>query len=315
MGHGGGPGLAVLERLFDLQDFGALQASNVGGELLQRAGDQSHGGHKLSMTVPLDDLAGDPVYIKSQPGTDDLLNLEWHGGVGSDCAGDLADGDSPPRFREPDLVPSHLLVPEGEFKSKCGGLRVNAMSSANHDGILVHQGLLTDGRCQLLETFLQNNCCFHQLQGQSGIDNIGRCQAEVDESGLLAKGFGNSFEEGGHIVMGDFQYLIHAIEIKPSLLDLRDISPGDDAKLCPGLAHRDLDLQPFIKLVFVRPDPFHLWTGVSFDHDSSLKLAHLPQRSPQRAATLPSILASITSHWFGHPWHPSAVHRISLSEI
>ncbi len=109
---------------------------------------------------------------------------------------------------------------------------------------------MNDGS-QPFEPFLQNASRFHQLQAQSGIDNIGRREAEVDESGLLTKGFGYSFEEGGHIVTGDFQYLIHAIEMQAGLPYLRNGFHWNDAKLRPGFADSDLNLKPLIEFILV----------------------------------------------------------------
>ena len=49
--HGGGACLALLEGLLNLRDLGALEASNLRGELLQgRCGD-GQGGDELGMPV------------------------------------------------------------------------------------------------------------------------------------------------------------------------------------------------------------------------------------------------------------------------
>ena len=50
--------LALRERLLGLLHFGALQMTNLDGELFQGAGDDRQGGKVIGMTVALDDLIG-----------------------------------------------------------------------------------------------------------------------------------------------------------------------------------------------------------------------------------------------------------------
>ena len=83
--------------------------------------------------------------------------------------------------------------------------------------------------------------------------------------------------EGDDIVVGRFLDLADARHGKRSLrLDLSNGIGGNRAHLGMNLTNRDLDIKPFLKLVFLRPDGAHLRQCVAFDHCGFL---HSPQRA------------------------------------
>jgi hypothetical protein len=52
----------------------------------------------------------------------------------------------------------------------------------------------------------------------------------------------------------------------------------DLAKLCHYLAGEHFDLQPNLKLAFVRPDLAHLWPGITVNHCIKIKGASLSEK-------------------------------------
>ncbi len=93
VGHGGGAGLALGERLLDLEDLGALEVADLGGELVEAGGDEGEGRDVEGVAVAVDDLRGDRLDEEAEAAADVVLDLGRDGGVGADGAGDLADGD------------------------------------------------------------------------------------------------------------------------------------------------------------------------------------------------------------------------------
>src|SRR5207244_1330611 len=53
---------------------------------------------------------------------------------------------------------------------------------------------------------------------------------------------------------------------------------GNLAKLRHRLAGEHLDLQPNLKLTFVRPDFAHLWPGIAIDHSGKIKAGGLGEK-------------------------------------
>ena len=59
VGHGAGALLFFGEELFGFADLGALEVADLGGDLVERAGEDGEGGDVGGVAVALDDLGGD----------------------------------------------------------------------------------------------------------------------------------------------------------------------------------------------------------------------------------------------------------------
>ena len=56
VGHRGRAGLPLRERFLDLEHFCALEVADLGGELIEAAGDESEGRDVVGVTIAVDDL-------------------------------------------------------------------------------------------------------------------------------------------------------------------------------------------------------------------------------------------------------------------
>ena len=67
-------------------------------------------------------------------------------------------------------------------------------------------------------------------------------------------------------MVGFLEYLFHALQVALGQLDFRDGLAGHNAYLRPGITGGNLDFQPLVELVFVRPYPLHPGAGIAFNH-------------------------------------------------
>ena len=89
---------------------------------------------------------------------------------------------------------------------------------------------------------------------------------------LRVEPFSDGIDEGGQVVARALLELADALgRRRDSPLSGRPRSVnGDDAQLGPGIERRQLDLEPALELVLLRPDPGHGRSGVARDHEISL---------------------------------------------
>ena len=64
--HRRGAFLLLGEEFLSLADFGALQVTNLGGDLVERRGDDRQRGDVVRMAVALDDLGGDGARVRGR---------------------------------------------------------------------------------------------------------------------------------------------------------------------------------------------------------------------------------------------------------
>ena len=89
----------------------------------------------------------------------------------------------------------------------------------------------------------------------------------MDEAGLLAETVGDGAEEGVEVVVHLALVLGGASGVIAGASDLLHRLGGDDTALGPGLADGDLDAEPGVELVLVRPDAGHFGASVAGDHE------------------------------------------------
>ena len=190
VGHGGGAGLPLSEGLFGLQNLGALEVADLGGELLQAGRDEGKRRHEVSVAVAVDDLGGDGLHQEAEAAADVGLHVRGNGGVGAHGAADLADGDRLLSLGQAMALTAQLIPPRGEFEAEGGRFSVDAMGAADADGLLVLQGLLADGVHEGPQALLQQLRGLHELEGEAGVPDIVRGEADMDVARFGAEGVG-----------------------------------------------------------------------------------------------------------------------------
>ena len=92
--HGAASLLASGKGFLSLQNFGALQVTELHGPVLEARGDERQAVHELGMDVALDDLRGDGC----RPQVQTLAYMGFHRGrqvgMGTDGAAEFANGNN-----------------------------------------------------------------------------------------------------------------------------------------------------------------------------------------------------------------------------
>jgi hypothetical protein len=104
-----------------------------------------------------------------------------------------------------------------------GWLGMDAVASPDLRGVLVANSQLRYGRFQSAQVLFENVDRLERLDCQSGVDDVGRGQPEVDEAPRFADAFGQDTHERDHVVMDLTEQLVHAalIELHSADLDHR----------------------------------------------------------------------------------------------
>ena len=134
--HGGGALLLFGEELFGFADLGALEVADLGGDLVERGGEDGEGGDVGGVAVALEDLRGDGDGLEAELGADGFFVLGLEVAEGADGSGELADAEVFGGSVEAGEVALHLGVPEQELEAEGGGLGVDAVSAADGGGVL-----------------------------------------------------------------------------------------------------------------------------------------------------------------------------------
>ena len=218
------------------------------------------------MSVAVDDLGGDGLHHEAEAAADVGLHLRGNGGMGAHGAADLAHGDRLLGLGQAVALAAQLVPPGGELEAEGGGLSVDAMGAAYADGLLVLQGLLADGVHEGPHVLLQQFRGLDELEGEAGVPDIVRGEADMDVARFGAEGVGEGAQEDGHVVVHLRQVAGDVVEVVAGLSELGQSVLGDDAALGPGVADGELHLEPLVQLALLGPDAAHLGPGVALDH-------------------------------------------------
>ena len=141
------------------------------------------------------------------------------------------------------------------------------MTPPDHDGVAVLQRTPLQHPPELPGGLSQEGPRPLELEGEGSVEHVRRGHAEMDVLGRVAHILGHVGQEGDHVVLGRLLDLEHAGDVEGRLrLDLGQSVVGYLAKLVPGLADSDLDLQPGGHLGLLGPEGGHLGGGVAGDH-------------------------------------------------
>ncbi len=177
------------EELFGLADFGALEMADLGGDFVQRGGEDGEGGDVGGVAVALDDLGGDWIGAQSQPGANGLFVLGLEMAEGADGAGELAHAHVFGAGVEADEVALHLGIPVQQLEAEGGGFGVDAVGAADDGGVLELQGALPEDVGERENAGADDGGGFFDLQGLGGVDDVVGGEAVVQPTGFRVRCF------------------------------------------------------------------------------------------------------------------------------
>ena len=263
--------LAFAEMFLDFMNLGALKTADLRSHLLQRGADQGQGGKIMRMTVALQNLGGNIRRMDAKLLTDIILHKRRNIGKRSDRTADLACFDICGSRIKPFEVPLHLFIPERKLQSEGRDLRMDAMGSSHHDGILVLQGIGFQDFHEIENILAQNGVCFLKADAICRIDDISARHAIMHPLLFLTETLGNTARERDDIMFRLCFNLMNAVHIKLCILpDRFHIFRRNLSEFAPGFINQDLDLQPCLIHCLFAPDITHHFPRIPFNHSSAL---------------------------------------------
>ena len=270
VGHGRGALLAAPERLGDLPDLRPLQVTDLERDPLAGTGDDREAPEEGRMPIPGHDLGSDRLGPEPQAGTDRRLDFGRDVREGPDRARELPVGDLLAGRRQPPSIASELRVPARTLEPEGDRLRMDAMRAAHHDGVAVPQGLGADGAAQPVEIRHQQIRRVPQLQRKSGIDDVGRGDAEVEEAPVVTHRLRDRGHEGDHVVLHLVLDFLHTGDVDPRpLAEPARRRQGHVAALRQDIDQSELHVEPATEAGLFGPELAHLGAGVATDHYDS----------------------------------------------
>ena len=197
--------------------------------------------------------------------------MHFHPGIdigkGADSARNGAGGDLRAGGFQPGAVAGEFGIVAGQLDPEGRRLGVDTVAAADTDGVFVFQCALFERREQGIDIGDQDVGSLRHLDGEAGIQHIGRGHSLMHESRLLAHMLGQIGEEGDHVVPGFALDLVDPRDFPFSTLPHRLCGVlGDYAKLGLRIAGVGLDLEPDTEFVFGFPDIDHIGSGIARDH-------------------------------------------------
>ena len=174
------PFCARAEGLGRLQDLRALQVADLGGQALEpRAGQRDRLEH-LGVAVARDDLRRDVLGLQPQPRQHARLEVRARRRVRPDRAADRPGRGLREGALEPLEVAVRLEGEAGELDAERRRLGVDAVRAPDADRVDVRAACAASAADQLARALDDDLAGGAQLQGQRGVEHVGRGQAEVD---------------------------------------------------------------------------------------------------------------------------------------
>ena len=220
------------------------------------------------MPVARDHLRRDRLRLEPEPFARDALDLRIDRGVGADRSGELADPAAVERSAHAVARPVELERPPGELPAERRRLGMDPVRAADADRVTV---LLRepDDRSECgVDALDDQPAGVLNLQGERGVDDVGRGEAVVEPAALGADLFGDGVDECCKVVVGRLLDLGNTLRRRNARAraDRGDVARRHDPKLCPCVERGQLHVEPARQLALFRPDPAHLRTGVAGDH-------------------------------------------------
>ena len=158
----------------------------------------------------------------------------------------------------------------GELDAEGRRLGVDAVRTADGDGVLVLEGPPLQGRQKRVDVGKEKVGGAHELHVEAGVEDVGGGHALMDEAGIRPDDLGEMGEEGDDVVLRRPLDLVDAVDVEFGLAallpDRSRRRSRNDAELGERVAGVRLDLEPDAELRFGRPDGRHFRAGVTRDH-------------------------------------------------
>src|SRR5436305_5508282 len=262
--------LPLLELLLRLTHLRSLPVTNLQSELVERRRDDGERRQILRVDVALYDLRRDGRGLQSKTSADSLFNFRVEVRERADRAAYLPRGYRRARSFESRAVAPRLVVPERERHAERSRLGVHAVRASNlRRGAKLERAALQ--HLQQRPCFFQQHVARVAQQKRVGrVHNVRGREAVVYEARGVADTFGEGGSEGDHVVVGrplDFAY---ALDVEGGLPTyLLDRLARNRPHLGVDFAHGQLNVEPLLKLVLLRPESAHFGQRVAFNHSSN----------------------------------------------
>src|SRR6266576_2986797 len=220
------------------------------------------------MAIAGDHLRRTRVRLESQPFAGDALDFGIDLRVGPDRSRQLSHAIRLERVRDALACAVEFERPTGELPAECRGFCVDAVRTADADGVTVLLRSCDDrGEC-LVDACEDQATGILNLQRERRVDDVGRREPIVEPASLGPQLLCDGIHERSGVVVDDAFDLGDTLSCRRSRVraNLRDVFAGDCAHLRPAFERSDLDLQPPRELALLRPDPGHRRAGVAPNH-------------------------------------------------
>jgi hypothetical protein len=205
-------------------------------------------------------------------------------------------------MRQPFLRSIQLGDPARHLEAERDRLGHYAMGAAGHQGSAMADGELGRGLAHRREVAGDDARRFDQLHRRRSVVQVLAGHPHVDVAGLrLADRFVEHGEKGDHVMTHARLDLGDLLGVESSFANFRQGGGRDAAKGCPGLAREDLDAEPQLESVLVRPDRPDRRRRVSLDQEK----CRLPVVNGRRHDYTGGSLEQIW--WAGSGWAQDAV--------
>ena len=276
--HGGTAFLPLGEKLLHLENFGALQMTELRRPAVDGTGGQRQHCHKLRMPVALHDLRGQRGGLESEFLADFFFDARIEVGAGADGAAEFAYGDTFAHLDETFAHAAEFVVHQRHFQSEGHRFGMDAVAAAHHGRKLVGPRLLGGGGPDFIDAFDQEIGGFGHLHGQRRVEHVGGGEPLVHPARGGTDGIGDVFQKGDDVVVGAFFNLEDLGNGKTRLgADLAGVLLRDLPEASHGFAGEGFDLEPDVVFALVGPEGSHLRSGISVNHRATL--AEDPRRS------------------------------------
>ena len=271
MRHRGGTLLPFPERLLRLAHLGALQMTDLDGELFQRGADERDCPEVLGVAVALHDLRSDGIRSEPEGAHRRFLDGGRQMRERADRSGNLSVRDHRAGRLHARTRPRQLLHPPEQLPTERSRLRMDAMRSADHRRPLVLERPLQHRLARTIDAGEDQVGGIPEQDRQRRVEHVGAGHAEMEVARRGPDALFQKSEEGDHVVTGGLLDVVDARGVlrgeRPCLAcALLDRLAGHEARVRHRARGGQLDLEPRLIAVLRRPQAHHLGPAVAGNH-------------------------------------------------
>ena len=169
-------------------------------------------------------------------------------------------------------VAGEFRVPQRELQPECHRLRMDAMRAADHRRVAMLIRPCADRPHELLEILQNHVAGVAHLQGEGGIDDIRRGEAEMEPAaGWRADVFSDVCGKGDDVVVEGFLQLLATFQAEGGFgLHLFEIPFRHQPLTAEGFGGKQFDLQPDFQFALLAPKLAHLRARITLNHAPTL---------------------------------------------